>query len=41
VMRVRFYIVGQRLYQIIAGGSESWVSSDDAVRFLDSLVVTP
>jgi hypothetical protein len=40
-MRVRVYLVGPRLYQAIVGGSESWIYSEDANRFIDSFAVTP
>jgi hypothetical protein len=36
-MKMRVYIVGNRLYSMIAVGNGSWADSADATKFLDSL----
>jgi hypothetical protein len=40
ILRARLYIVGQRLYQILAAGGSTWAQSSQANQFLDSLAVT-
>jgi hypothetical protein len=39
-MKARIYIVGNRLYQVLAVGTESWMSSGDVTKFLESLELT-
>jgi len=35
----RIYVINRRLYQIVVTGTREWVTSADATKFLDSLVV--
>jgi hypothetical protein len=35
-MRARLYLVGTRLYQVVAAGSKEWTGSEEADRVLDS-----
>lgn len=39
-LRARIYLVGTRLYQVMVVGTSSWVSSADALKFLDSFALT-
>lgn len=40
VIRARFYIVGNRMYQAMAIGTAAWVNAPDANRFLDSFALS-
>jgi hypothetical protein len=40
IVRGRVYLVGQRMYQIVAIGTPAWVNSAGATRFLNSLTLT-
>lgn len=35
----RIFIINRRLYQVVVTGTREWVTSADATKFLDSLVV--
>src|SRR5262249_21338343 len=41
VLRGRLYLVNRRRYQVVVVGTESWTSSEDATKFLDSFTLTP
>src|SRR5262249_10893430 len=41
IARARVYLVGQRMYQVIAVGRPAWVNSVEATKFLDSLALAP
>src|SRR5262249_46059582 len=40
VLRARIYVVGTRLYQVMATGTKSWADSPDVTKFLDSFALT-
>jgi hypothetical protein len=40
MVRARIYIVGPRLYQIMAMGTKPWVESSNTKKFLDSFALT-
>jgi hypothetical protein len=39
MIRSKMYIANKKLYQVIVVGDKDFITSDDAVKFLDSLVV--
>ena len=40
VFRIRFFIVGSRLYELYAGGTQEYVNSAAVTKFLNSLTIT-
>lgn len=40
LLRARFYLVDQRFYALTVAGTQSFISSEDASKFLNSLVLT-
>jgi len=41
MLRARIYLAGSRLYQVAVMGVPTWVNSEEATRFLNSMAVTP